>query len=726
MRVHPPPMNRTFRLVVALLLGSASVAPLAQAVSQTVDLGGPVTSGSLASGTFIIGRLHFSVTAVGGFTITQTDGRLCIAENQATGDFRLVVTADTGGEFGLKSISIDQQGTGGPAGWGPYLSASFGATTTTIPLSIYTGSTTVSFEAFGYRSGQELVIEDMETIGTAVGAMRTIIYLDDFDVDLAAAAPTVTDLLRGNPATSPTSADSLTWRFVFSEAVTGVDATDFVVSGTTATITGISGSGTTYNVTISGGNLASLEGMVMIGFAGNHRIINSAGLNLTNLMPTGANEYTFVVSNQRAPAVTATAGNPTFVEDGSGVDLFRNVVAATNDSGQMFRSLQCTVSAAATDDTLQFGATTIALTNGAGGALSGISGSYGVSVNAGTASVSFSGLNQTDSQMTALIDGMTFRNTGNHPGATARVVTLTGATDSGTYFNSATLNVATTVSVTPTNDAPVLTPFAPELPAITEDETANGGRTVAAVVGTSIADPDGASPNGIAITGTDGTTGVWQFSIDEGGSWSAVGTVSGANALLLRPTDLIRCLPDAIHSGRASISYRAWDQSGVTAGKQGTKLAALAVGGTNPFSSAADIASISITSAPPTSYPDWANDHFSAAEFADPAVGGPDGDPDGAGLSNLLRYAFDLPARGPAPVPTTAVYDGSPAMATLTLRFPVRAVAAGLHYDVQSSRDLATWATVATYTADGSARQVAHAAEIPAGAARFFLRVRVR
>ncbi|HLP00954.1 MAG TPA: hypothetical protein VK163_02925 [Opitutaceae bacterium] len=718
-------MNRTFRLVAALLIGGAFVTTAARAVSQTVDLGGAVTSGSLASGSFVIGRLHFVVTASGGFTITQTGGRLYIAENQAAGDFRLVVTSDTGGQYGLKTIYIDQQSTGGPAGWGPYLSAAFGSTSTSIPLSSLTGSTTISFEAFGYRSGQELVIEDLENLGGVVGAMRTIIYLDNFDVDLAAAAPTVTDFLRSNPATSPTNADSLTWRLVFSEAVTGVDATDFVTSGTTATVTGITGSGTTYYVTISGGNLASLEGTATLGFAGAHSIVNSAGLNLTNLTPTGANEYYYVVSNQRPPTVTATGNNPTFTEDGSAVDLFKSVTAATNDSGQTFTSLQFSVTAVATDDVLQFGSTTIPLTNGAGGALSGIGGSYQVSIAAGTATVSVYGLSQTDAQTTALIDGMTFRNTGNNPGSTAHVVTLTAATDNGTYFNSSTLSVATTVTVVPTNDAPVLTPIAPALPAITEDETTNSGRTVVALVGASIADPDVPALVGIAITGTGGTTGTWQFSVDGGSTWTAIGAVSSSSALLLRSVDLVRCVPDTIHAGSASFSYRAWDQTGVTAGKQGTKLAAAAVGGTNPFSSGTDTASITINSAPPTTYPDWANDNFSAAELANPAIGGVDGDPDGVGLTNLLRYAFDLPARGPVSVVTTAVYDGSAATNTLTLSFPVRAKADGLSYEVQAGQDLVTWTTAATYTANGTKRQVAHAVEVPAGAQRFFLRLRV-
>jgi hypothetical protein len=716
-------MKFHLRLLPWLALGSFLLAPSVLAVSQTVDLGGAVTSGTLASGNFTIGRLHFVITAGGGFTITQTGGRLYVAENQAAGDFKMIVTADTGGEYGMKSIYIDQQSTGGPAGWGPYLSAAFGGTGTSIPLSSLTGSTTISFEAFGYRTGQQLLVEDLENLGGAIGEMRTIIYLDNFDVDLAAVAPTVTDILRYNPATSPTNADSITWRLTFSEAVTGVDASDFVISGTTATITGISGSGTTYNVTISGGNLASLEGSASIGFSGAHSIVNSSGLNLTNLTPTGTNESTYVVSNMRPPTITATGSNPTFTEDGAAVDLFTTVAAAVNDSGQTFSSLQLRVTGVGAEDVLQFGSTTFSLVDGAHSSLTGISGSYNVSVVSGTATISITGLNRTDAQMAALIDGMTFRNTGNNPSSTARVVTLTGATDNGTFFNSATLSLASTVTVTPTNDAPVLTPVSPVLPAITEDETTNVGQTVSALVGSSITDPDSGALTGIALTGTGGTTGVWQYSTDNGTTWTAVGTVSGSSALLLRAVDRIRCVPDTIHAGSASFTYRAWDQTAATSGKQGTKMTATATGGTNPFSTATDAASIVINSAPPTAFADWAADVFSSADLANVAISGANADPDGTGVTNLLRYALDLPARGPVSAPTVVAYDGG--AATLSLSFTVRALATDLTYAVQTSSDLATWTTVATYTATAAKRTVNHAATVPVGATRYFVRLQV-
>src|SRR5262249_13265863 len=49
--------------------------------------------------------------------------------------------------------------------------------------------------------------------------------------------PTVASILHQSPASNgPTNADSLTFRVTFSEAVGHLDANDFVVGGTTATI----------------------------------------------------------------------------------------------------------------------------------------------------------------------------------------------------------------------------------------------------------------------------------------------------------------------------------------------------------------------------------------------------------------------------------------------------------------------------------------------------------
>ena len=120
-------------------------------------------------------------------------------------------------------------------------------------------------------------------------------------------APTVSSIMRQSPTSSPTNADVLTWRVTFSEAVANVDAADFTVAGTTATLTAtaVSGSSAQYDVTVSGGNLAGLNATVTLSFVAGQNIQDVAGNALANTTPTGANEASYVVDNI-APTVEIT------------------------------------------------------------------------------------------------------------------------------------------------------------------------------------------------------------------------------------------------------------------------------------------------------------------------------------------------------------------------------------------------------------------------------------
>ena len=76
---------------------------------------------------------------------------------------------------------------------------------------------------------------------TASDASDSVSDTFDIVVSLPAdtTAPRVASIVRQVPTSSPTNADSLTWRVTFSEAVSNVDAADFAVSGTTATVTAV-------------------------------------------------------------------------------------------------------------------------------------------------------------------------------------------------------------------------------------------------------------------------------------------------------------------------------------------------------------------------------------------------------------------------------------------------------------------------------------------------------
>jgi hypothetical protein len=126
------------------------------------------------------------------------------------------------------------------------------------------------------------------------------------------------------------------------------------------------------------------------------------------------------------------------------------------------------------------------------------------------------------------------------------------------------------------------------------------------------------------------------------------------------------------------------------------------------------------------SFTDWAALKFSAAELLDPAISGPYSDPDGVGATNFLRYALDLPARGPVTLPAATVvpYNG---LNYLTLAYTRRSSGGDLSYIVESSTNLVNW-TVLSTEVPGPTREVIVRSE-PALSAdpapRRFMRLRV-
>ena len=134
-------------------------------------------------------------------------------------------------------------------------------------------------------------------------------------------APTVTSITPQDPTSSPTNSDSLTWRVTFSEAVSNVDSADFVITGTTATltVTAVTSMTGVYDVTASGGDLDSLDGAVTLAFAADQNIVDPSDNTLTATAPTGTNEPTFELDNTIPTFASGTANGTlivmTFSED---------------------------------------------------------------------------------------------------------------------------------------------------------------------------------------------------------------------------------------------------------------------------------------------------------------------------------------------------------------------------------------------------------------------------
>ena len=134
----------------------------------------------------------------------------------------------------------------------------------------------------------------------------------EFDVTVEAGdttAPTVSKVERHDGTSAQaqrTNDNTLTFRVTFSETVENVDSTDFAASGTTATASNVTGSGSQYVVTVSGGNLATRNGAVGLTFASGQNITDEADNALSTTLPTGTNYETYTVDNT-APTATLTA-----------------------------------------------------------------------------------------------------------------------------------------------------------------------------------------------------------------------------------------------------------------------------------------------------------------------------------------------------------------------------------------------------------------------------------
>ncbi len=191
----------------------------------------------------------------------------------------------------------------------------------------------------------DIAVTGMSGAGTVTASLASGVVQDpagngntastsgDNEVTYDGIAPTITSFVRQSPASNPTNADALTFRATFSEDVTGVDASDFAANGSTALVFAVTPvSASVYDVTISGGNLAGLDGPVGLDFAASPAITDLVGNTFVNAEP--ATDETYTVDNT-APTATAfslqtPATSPTnadtlvfraaFDEDVTGVD----------------------------------------------------------------------------------------------------------------------------------------------------------------------------------------------------------------------------------------------------------------------------------------------------------------------------------------------------------------------------------------------------------------------
>ncbi|OQY30813.1 MAG: hypothetical protein B6I38_06815 [Anaerolineaceae bacterium 4572_5.1] len=110
------------------------------------------------------------------------------------------------------------------------------------------------------------------------------------------------DISEDTIADEITNANTLEFRATFSEPVINVDTSDFSVTGTTASVSSVvSVNSSVYEVTVSGGDLAALNGTVGLDLSGGQDITDAVGTNLPNGEPII--DETYIVDNI-APIVT--------------------------------------------------------------------------------------------------------------------------------------------------------------------------------------------------------------------------------------------------------------------------------------------------------------------------------------------------------------------------------------------------------------------------------------
>lgn len=135
-------------------------------------------------------------------------------------------------------------------------------------------------------------------------------------------APRIQSITRFSPSAINTDADSLTWRVEFNEPmdVSTISAADFTVSGTTGTLSVNSFSSTVFEVTVSGGDLADLDGTVVLSFNSERQIADVVGNALVNNTPLGLEDITYFVQNDSTPPMVTAFERYTPLDENTNAD----------------------------------------------------------------------------------------------------------------------------------------------------------------------------------------------------------------------------------------------------------------------------------------------------------------------------------------------------------------------------------------------------------------------
>ncbi|MBU0675046.1 MAG: lamin tail domain-containing protein [Proteobacteria bacterium] len=229
--------------------------------------------------------------------------------NAATVDFTVTfresVTGVDTGDFSLT--------TGGGIAGASVNSVAGSGTTYTVTVDTGTGNGTIRLDL----TDNDSISDGTDPLGPGDGS-----YTTGENYTLDKDGPGITSFTRLTPASSPTNADTLILRATFDEDVQNVDAVDFTVSGTTATITNVNPqSALVYDITVSGGDLAGLNGPVQLNLAGGQNITDLVG----NSLPAGepATDESYTVDNDAPGTTSFTLNTPATSPTNSDTLVFR-------------------------------------------------------------------------------------------------------------------------------------------------------------------------------------------------------------------------------------------------------------------------------------------------------------------------------------------------------------------------------------------------------------------
>jgi hypothetical protein len=266
---------------------TAPAAPAALAVASGSDTGASPTDGISATTTPVVGGTADANATV---TLYDTDGATVLGTATADGSGNWSITSATltEGAHTLTAKQVDAAGNVSSASSGlsyevdttppgavglsrvsvPIDQAGNGAAVATlaatdahaVAYTFATGNGTVDADNARFTiSGSSLVASQNLAAGTyhvyvqaTDAAGNATIEALSFEV---IGAPGVASIVRGGADTVPANATTVTYTVAFDQAVTGVDASDFTLmaNGTAAgTVASVTGSGTTYTVTVNG------------------------------------------------------------------------------------------------------------------------------------------------------------------------------------------------------------------------------------------------------------------------------------------------------------------------------------------------------------------------------------------------------------------------------------------------------------------------------------------